>query len=266
LQGLTDRPRPWTGPPVATYDLFRVEPYTITKFFGEDPSVRVGDSFRDRFDANIARFDVPHVVYEGDITEIGWPGGPIDVLFLDVLKTGEVNDAILRDFFPALRPGRSVIVHQDYGSGWLPWIPITVELMHESLQLIDGMEWGSHVFFLEGEVPAELIERGVTGLELATKFELIDRAIARSEGWVRGMIELGRTHLVVERDGVEAGLQDLERIAERYPHHAFVLSSVQHVTEGLETNWTFERSGDEDRRKRRLAEARRRVTAALFGG
>ena len=40
LAGLRDRPQPWSGPPVESYDLFRVEEYTVQKFFGGDPSVR----------------------------------------------------------------------------------------------------------------------------------------------------------------------------------------------------------------------------------
>ena len=109
--------------------------YSLARDFADD-GVQVGESFRPRFDAHVARFDVPHDVHEGDITKIGWSGGPIDVLFLDVLKSWEINDAVLRDFFPSLVPGRSVIVHQDYGWGDTPWIPITVELMRDSLVLV----------------------------------------------------------------------------------------------------------------------------------
>src|SRR5207248_5260678 len=43
LSGVRDRPQTWSGPPIASYDLFRVEAYTVGKFFGDDPSVRVGD-------------------------------------------------------------------------------------------------------------------------------------------------------------------------------------------------------------------------------
>ncbi len=234
LAGVRDRPQPWDGPPVASYDLFRVEAYTIPKFF-KDPSVRVGDSFRARFDANVAGFGVPHVVYEGDIAETGWPGGPIEVLFLDVLKTWELNDSVVRNFFPSLVPGRSVIVHQDYGWGWQPWIPITVELMSRSLRLIDGMEWGSHVFFVEDEIPAELMEQGVAGLDLDTKLELMDRAVSRSEGWVRGMLEIGRTSLVAERDGKEVGQRELGRLAERYAQYPSVLLCLSYAREDHES-------------------------------
>jgi hypothetical protein len=263
LTGVRDRARPWAGPPVATYDLFRVEGYTVRKFFADDPEVRIGDSFRLRFDRSIAKFGVPHEVHEGDITTIGWSGAKIDVLFLDVLKSWDINDAVLRDFFPSLVPGRSVIVHQDYGGAYMPWIPITVELMRDSLVLVDWMEWGTHVFFVESEVPTELIEHGVAGLDLERRFDLIDRAVARADGWVRGMLELSRTALVVERDGVEAGLADLTQISERYRPYGSVVSAAADVREGLETDGTF---GFAPATGRWSARARRRFATAFRGG
>jgi hypothetical protein len=262
LAGLRDREERWTGPPVASYDLFRVEAYTMQKFFRNEPDVGVGDSFRDRFDANVARFDVPHAVHEGDITRIGWDGGPIDVLFLDVLKSWDINDAVLRDFFPALVPGRSVIVHQDYAGGYMPWIAITVELMRDSLVLLDWMEWGSHVYFVERELPATLIQEGVSGLDAAARFELIDRAIARADGWVRGMLEVDRAALVVDRDGKEAGLAALGSIAERYRAHGLVLSTVEAKKQGLETDWTYGVTVGPGW-STRLTSARRRLGSAL---
>jgi len=219
LGGVRDRARRWDGPPVASYDLFRVDAATISKYF--DGSVTPGDSFRGRFDANVAGFGVPHVVHEGDIADIGWADGPIDVLFLDVLKTWELNDAVVRDFFPSLVPGRSVIVHQDYGWGWQPWIPITVELMGDSLQLVDWMDWGSHVFFVQDEIQAVALE-GVARLDLGAKLELMQRAVARSEGWVRGMLEIGQASLLGERDGSDVGRRELALIAERYAEYPSV--------------------------------------------
>jgi hypothetical protein len=241
-----------------------VEAYTMRKFFGDDSGVEVGASFRNRFDANLARFDLPHVVHEGDITRIGWDGGPIDVLFLDVLKSWEINDAVLRDFFPALVPGRSVIVHQDYAGGYMPWIAITVELMRESLLLLDWMEWGTHVFFVEREIPAGVIERGASSLDVATRFELIERAVGRADGWVRGMLEIDRAALIVERDGREAGLRELASIAERHRGHGVVVSACAAHTEGLETGWAFG-TARRPRWSTRLTSACRRLGSALRG-
>jgi hypothetical protein len=229
LAGVRDRPEPWPGPPVASYDLFQVDQYMVPKFFAEDHSLGLGNSFRSRFDAHVAGFDVAHVVHEGDITRIGWSGDPIDVLFLDVLKSWEINDAVLRDFFPSLVPGRSVIVHQDYGWGDTPWIPITVEVMRDSLILVDWMEWGTHVFFVERELPAELLERGVGGLDLDTKLELIEQAARHAEGWVLGMLEISRATLVAERDGPDAALAELAAIRERHKQRGFVLACADDV-------------------------------------
>jgi len=228
LAGVRDRPAAWTGPAVESYDLFRVEAFTVPKFFA-NADVRVGDSFRPLYEENVSRFDVPHVVHEGDITELGWSGGPIDVLFLDLLKSWEINDAVLRDFFPSLVPGRSVIVHQDYGWGDVPWIPISVELMRDSLVLVDWMEWGSHVFFVERELPRDLLDDGVGGLDITTKIELIDRAVAGAEGWVQGMVEIARTFLIAERAGRDVALAELRSIADRHPGHGFVLACIDEM-------------------------------------
>ncbi len=222
LAGVRDRPGGWSGPPVASYDLFAVEQYTIDIFFSHDPSIRVGDSFRRFYDRTVAAFDTPHVTREGDIGAIGWDGGPIDILFLDVLKSWETHDAVLRHFYPSLVPGRSVIVHQDYGYGYFPWIAIGLELMRESVELVDAMENGSHVFFLKNEIPTELIEHGVRNLDFASKFALIEQAADRASGWVRGMMEIARVALVVERHGYEAGRRELDAIAARYSNEPFV--------------------------------------------
>ena len=231
LAGVRDRPERWSGPPVASYDLFQVDEYMVPKFFADDRSAQPGDSFRARFDAHVARFgDVPHVVHEGDITKLGWSGGPIDVLFLDILKSWEINDAVLRDFFPSLVPGRSVIVHQDYGWGDTPWIPVTVELMRESLVLLDWMEWGTHVFFVAEELPAELLGHGVAGLDLDRKVQLLEDAAGRAEGWVLGMLEISRALLIADRDGPDAALAELDAIAARHSQRGFVLACAEQVS------------------------------------
>jgi hypothetical protein len=228
LAGLRDRQAQWHGPPLASFDRFRVEEYTIPHFFADEPSPRVGSSFRPRFEANVADFDVPHRVYEGDVLELGWSGEPIEVLFLDLDKSWKINDALLRDFFTSLVPGRSVIVHQDYGWGGMPWIPITMELLSDSVELIDGMKAGSHLFFVKRELPADVIQNGVGGLDYETQIELLGRATARAEGWARGMLELSRATLIAAHDGRLPALQDVARIAESYSD-PYVLQCLQYI-------------------------------------
>ena len=53
--------------------------------------------------------------------------------------------------------------------------------------------------------------------------------VARAEGWVQGMIEVARTFLVAERDGIDAALAELRSIAERHQGHGFVLSCIDEM-------------------------------------
>ena len=69
-----------------------------------------------------------------------------------------------------------------------------------------------------------------------TKLELIERAAARAEGWVQGMLEISRSILLAERDGPEAGFAELASIEQRHPHHGFVLSCVSDVRATIESN------------------------------
>jgi glycosyltransferase involved in cell wall biosynthesis len=255
LSGLRDRPEPWTGPPLASYDLFSAEPELTPSFLPEGAVPRVGESFRQQYDLNVAGFGVPHVVHPGDIADISWSGEPIDVLFLDGLQTWDANDAVVQRLFPALRPGRSAIVVRDYGAAWAPWVPITVELMGASLRLIDGMERGLHVFFLQDEVPNELMTEGISRLDDATKLGLLEQSIGRSEGWVRGLQEIARARLIYERDGAEAAVEDLERIAEAYADSCLVVASAVQIRRGLKRNGMH--TGTQRQWKTRLVNARK---------
>src|SRR5438046_9169609 len=64
LAGVRDRTAAWTGPPVESYDQFRVEAFTVPKFFA-NADVRVGDSFRTLYEEHVSGFDVPHLAAEG---------------------------------------------------------------------------------------------------------------------------------------------------------------------------------------------------------
>lgn len=196
LAGMRDRPGGWSGPPLASYDQFVVEPYTVDQYFADDEEMRPGASFRSRYDRNVSGYGVPHEVHEGDITVAGWNGGPIEVLFLDVLKTWEVNDAVTRDFFPHVVPGRTVLVHQDYAYGMLPWIHIGVELMRDSLRLLDELPYATQAFLVERPIDPAVLATPVASLDADRKLALIDRALDANSGDTREMIELSKAALL----------------------------------------------------------------------
>lgn len=213
LDDRSDRVRPGL---IAAYDRFLVEAYALAEFGHAFPARRVGSSFRPAFDANIEPWsDHIHVV-EGDLAEAQWTGEPIEVLFLDVAKTWELNDLVLDQFLPCLVPGHSVIVQQDELWGYAPWIHLTMELLDGYVRRLDAMANGSVVYLLTDEVPGDIVGMRLReDLSDDRKRALMERAVARWHGEDRAMVELARVQLEAELDGVEAARASLAALRRR---------------------------------------------------
>jgi len=207
---------PWDGT-IASYDLFRVEQYTLAEFGAALPVPTVGASFRAAFDANIEPWARHVEVREGDASAIGWSGEPIEVLFLDMVKTWPLNDLVLAQFLPCLIPGHSVIVQQDYLWGYAHWIHLTMELLDDCVRQLDAMANGSVAYLLTAPVPPDLIgARLRESLPADRQRELMDRAVDRWAGEERGLVELARAMLIAELDGSDAARAALAAVRGRY--------------------------------------------------
>lgn len=68
-------------------------------------------------------------LHPGEVEDQRWTGDPIEVLVVDAAKTASTADAIAGTFFPALIPGRSVVVQQDCLHWRLPWLPVQMTLL-----------------------------------------------------------------------------------------------------------------------------------------
>jgi cephalosporin hydroxylase len=213
---------PWDAA-ITSYDMFRVEGYTLLDFATALPDPTIGASFRPAFDANIAPWARYVEVNEGDACAIGWSGEPIEVLFLDMVKTWQLNDLVLAQFLPCLIPGRSVIVQQDYLWGYGHWIHLTMELLDGCVEQIDAMANGSVAYLLTAPVPADLIgARLAESLDTDRQRQLMDHAVERWQGDERGLVELARAMMIAEFDGKESGLAELNEVLARHAGSARV--------------------------------------------
>ncbi|MBV9466556.1 MAG: hypothetical protein JO169_10630 [Solirubrobacterales bacterium] len=184
--------------PITVYDRFLVEDYSLASGFFEDaPELGVDDDFLALFERNVAGVRDLLDVRPGDILQQRWDGGPIEILFLDLLKTWSINDYVVREFWPQLIPGRAMIVQQDYQYGGYPWLAITMELLHEYFERLDEMPWGTVVFRLRAPLP-DLHGMSLSrDLSMRDKLELMDRAVNReTQPAGRAMLRLSRALLV----------------------------------------------------------------------
>jgi hypothetical protein len=84
-----------------------------------------GESFLDEFKSRTRRWTHLISAHPGDLAQAAWDGGSIEFLVIDAMKSWELTSAIIGQFYPALIPGRSLILHQDFAHWFTPWIHLT---------------------------------------------------------------------------------------------------------------------------------------------
>jgi hypothetical protein len=204
---------------IDSYDMFLLDEYMLKHYVDAATAGqrRAGDSCRDLFDSNISPISSIVRVHEGDIREIGWDGRPIEILFLDILKAPNTNDRVIREFFPALLPGRSVLVQQDYIHEGHFWIHITMEFLIEYFTYVEFIEYSSAIYILRKPIPQQMIDGCMWDtLSKDDKFRLMDSAISRWQGYEKGVLECARAFMRARLGDRDGALEDLERIRTDY--------------------------------------------------
>lgn len=119
-----------------------------------------GDSFLCEFERRTEPWRDCIKACPGDLAKIGWHGGTIEFLLIDAMKSWEAASGVVQNFFPALVPGVSVILHQDFAHWYTSWIhPIHFRLREYFEPLYDVPASGSMVFRLIRPIPMELMRQ-----------------------------------------------------------------------------------------------------------
>lgn len=73
---------------------------------------------------------------KGDIARQPWTDGPIEILSVDAAKSPTTADHIAAEFFPALEPYRSVLIHQDFQHSKQPWLAAQMASLADCFSLV----------------------------------------------------------------------------------------------------------------------------------
>jgi hypothetical protein len=190
---------------IHSYDLFLYSPL-FKRMFPKNPPAD-GASVLPMFLANIARFKANVEIYPGDILARRWNGKPIEILFIDVAKTWDIQLHLLREFFPSLRAGLSYVVQQDYFFVRCYWIHLVMEYLAHYFQPVHMPDGPTLGFSCIRDVPTSML-----ALDYRTRFskeqasELMDAAHGRFSGAKRLVARTAKVSMLLEYGAInEAG-------------------------------------------------------------
>lgn len=146
---------------------------------------RPGDNFLDEFQRRVAPWRQRIEVCAGDLSAATWSGGPIELLVVDAMKSWELSSVIAKAFYPALVPGRSRLIHQDFAHFATPWIPLAMHRLQNCLQPVRHVANSGTVEFLCQATPTtdelrRAAERSAEESEIAAAFDFARRITDRS--------------------------------------------------------------------------------------
>ncbi|MDZ5620075.1 hypothetical protein SFC88_04530, partial [Nocardioides sp. HM23] len=179
---------------------------------------RFGESFVPILEKTVAPFEDLVRLHIGDLTEETWPhDAPIEIAFIDVCKTIQLNAHVSREFYPALIPGASTLINQDFFFDRLPWIKVTMGYLKDYFRW-EGQVLSSSIYRSIKEVPADVaafdpfVEASYEEcLEMhdAVKFPGLDRRF-------EFRTELSRAYLMTLKGHKDEALDTLKALESEY--------------------------------------------------
>ena len=161
--GLRENPRVSGGKfGIHSYDLFRWQDWmnpsvANTRWAGR---YKEGDDFRDAFLQQIAPVADLVTIHAGDLAKEHWDSAePIEYLIIDAMKSWELTNVVVRNFFPALRPGLSLVHHQDFVHFFTPWIHLIMYRFRNCFEPIAFVPKGSFIFAYKELISRALLEK-----------------------------------------------------------------------------------------------------------
>jgi hypothetical protein len=147
-KGLDQNPS-FSSRKVHAYDLFIWADWMKQSSAGTglEKKFRDGDSFVDEFISRLGGLAPIVEVHQGDLKTAGWSGAPIELLVVDAMKDWDLANAIVRDFYPCLIEGKSLVYHQDFAHYHTPWIHLIHWRLRDHFAFVDDVDGTCSVVF-----------------------------------------------------------------------------------------------------------------------
>lgn len=205
--------------PIRTYEYGVVNPGMIPFFERHNVAGdwQVGDSFESYLRGNIAPVANKVALTMGDIALAEWDGVPIEIMFLDVVKSHAIQLAVARTFMPHLLVG-GVLLQQDYFIDGLPFLKIMQEHFADHFDYLGEIS-SLGMFRLTRPLPADAFAADpLAAMDLDYKLALLDRARDRSiDPFRRLLCDLGKVRFLASVGEQARAIALLDTLPEAYP-------------------------------------------------
>lgn len=177
----------------------------------------LGDSFVPILEKSAAPHKKIVSLHIGDLNKERWSGAPIEIAFIDVCKTIQLNAHVARQFYPALIDGGSVLINQDFFFDRLPWIKVTMGFLKDYYRW-EGQVFTSSIYTNIKAPPKEVVDfdpftegscEDCLAWHDATVFPGIDRKYEY-------YLAVSRGYLMALKDRKDDALAHLRAVADEY--------------------------------------------------
>jgi hypothetical protein len=230
--GLADNPGAFrkTGA-VHSFDWFRYEAYFVDWFRPLCGPLNEGESFLALFERLTAPFRRFVRVYPGDLLATPYEGGDVEILFVDICKSWELNASVIDQFFHRLIPGVSLVVHQDYLHFYEYWLVLTMDHFRDYFERLGAVEDGGSVLYrYVRRIPEEVFKADVRALPREAKCAAFERELPRLRGWQRNEMIAGYVRMLAEEGDREAARAVLKRMPADAADNPINRNSIEWLT------------------------------------
>ena len=147
---------------IHSYDLFQWHPTMDREVKGTplEGKFQPGESFLSEFEERTNLNEAHFTVHAGDVSLHPWAHGKIELLFVDAMKSADTARVIVRDFYPHLIPGVSIVAHQDFAHFFTGWIHVIQYRLRDYFEFDSEVKRSCTVLFkLKKPIPAELLDQ-----------------------------------------------------------------------------------------------------------
>jgi hypothetical protein len=130
---------------VHAYDRFIWEAWMEPYLHGCMDRHAPGDTFLPEYMKRVARWIDLIDVHAGDLLNERWSAGPVEFLLVDVMKSWELANFVVTEFFPQLIPGVSQVVHQDFKHFYTSWIHLVAYEYRDRFELVESIPQSASV-------------------------------------------------------------------------------------------------------------------------